>query len=256
LDLAILVDGSASISDDDWVKAKKFMYDIADNFEIGFLDTVTAVIQFSDTAYEEMGFDDAANDNSEDLRIKYESINQTKGVTALTDAIDLYLNTTRLGLRTEVPPDCAELNEAVVIITDGLPNQRAFFLADYETQLKAAVGDSIFGVAVGAADKDKLAETTGSAERVFEATDFDSVFIILDQLISTICQTILPKTTPPPVVDVPAPLPINKCQCCCPPPVPVKFHVGPWTPKCEGGSDSSSSSTRTSSIMMTSSSSG
>jgi hypothetical protein len=251
LDLALIVDGSSSIDDANWVKVKQFMDNVANSFDIGFLNTVTAVIQFSDTAWEEMGFDDAANADSVALATKYANIEQKKGATALAHGIELYLNTTRAGRRTEVPPDCAKLNEAVVIITDGLPNIGFFELPAREAELQALLGANIFGVAIGVFDYDSLTTTVGSEDRVFTADDFDAVFNILDQLISTICNTIEPQTTPPPAVEIPPALPINKCKCCCPPPVPVQFNVAAWSPKCEVTSDSSSS-TQTSTMTMSS----
>jgi uncharacterized protein YegL len=251
LDLGLIVDGSSSISDGNWTLVKNFMSQVAGSFDIGFLNTVTAVVQFSNSAVQEMDFNDPANDNSVLLAAKYASIDQNKGATALRHGIELYLNTTRSTLRTEIPPDCSELNEAVVIITDGLPNIGSETLDVWEGNLKAALGENIFGVAIGVTDLDSLTQTVGSADRIFAADDFDAVFNILDELIATICRTIEPQTTQPPAVEIPPALPINKCKCCCPPPVPVQFNVAAWTPKCEVTSDSSSS-TQTSTMTMSS----
>jgi hypothetical protein len=251
LDLGLIVDGSSSISDGNWTIVKDFMSQVAGSFDIGPLNTVTSVIQFSNSAVQEMGYDDPANGNALALAAKYASIGQLKGATALRHAIELYLNTTRATRRTEIPPDCDQLNEAVVIITDGLPNIGSESLPEFNAALQAELGENIFGVAIGVPDLSKLAESVGSEDRVFGAENFDVVFNILDELIATICRTIEPQTTQPPAVEIPPALPINKCKCCCPPPVPVQFNVAAWTPKCEVTSDSSSS-TQTSTMTMSS----
>jgi hypothetical protein len=226
---------------------------VANSFDIGVLNTMTAVIQFSQTAWEEMGFPDPANAASGTLAAKYASIEQRHGPTALTHGIELYLNHTRLYRRMVVPPNsnCSNINEAVVIITDGLPNIGVATLSDAQEALQDALGENIFGVAIGVPNITSLIETVGAADRVFPSDDFEALFLILDELIAKICQTIQPQTTQPPAVEVPPPLPINKCKCCCPPPVPVQFNVGAWTPKCEVTSDSSSS-TQTSTMTMSS----
>jgi uncharacterized protein YegL len=250
LDLGLIVDGSSSISDGNWTIVKDFMSAVASSFDIGRNNTVTSVIQFSNSAVQEMDYNDPANDNNAALAAKYTSIAQLKGATALRHAIELYLNTTRATLRTEIPPDCAELNEAVVIITDGLPNIGSETLEMWEDNLHDALGANIFGVAIGVPDLASITQTVGAEDRVFPS-DFEGLFDILDLLIAKICQTIEPQATQPPAVEVPPALPINKCKCCCPPPVPVQFNVAAWTPKCEVTSDSSSS-TQTSTMTMSS----
>lgn len=91
VDFAFILDGSGSITPENWVRIKEFVKRIIDAFEVSPQDTQFALLEYSDEPKVYLRFNDLkdAQLNVVNVKRKVEEILQSKGQTFIDKALDL-----------------------------------------------------------------------------------------------------------------------------------------------------------------------
>lgn len=183
-DLVFIIDGSWSVGDENFRKAKDFMKSLVFPFEIGWDYTRVAVLQYSDDPRIEFYLKDYQDKTT--LLNAIDSIPYKGGNTRTGDAIRYMMDrifSVEAGSRPFV-------KKHMVLLTDGRSQD------DVGNPAKAAKNFNIrtFAIGVGAADESelKLIATPPFSDTLYYVSDYDAIRHLQDTLAFKFCEDIEP----------------------------------------------------------------
>lgn len=173
VDLMLAIDGSGSITEEDFESIRLFARELVNSFGIGPRNANVGIIQFSTTAELYIGL----SDNPDSINAAIDNMTQFGNSTNIFEAINL--------AQEQFVTRRAGIPRVIIILTDGLHNEpgNPIVAADRAR----AAGTAVFGVAVGDISFDELSQIAGSDQNVITVSDFGSLTSILDVLLSLTC---------------------------------------------------------------------
>ncbi|XP_064200312.1 collagen alpha-6(VI) chain-like [Anguilla rostrata] len=175
-DVLFLIDGSGSISNDEFQKMMKFIWSLLNKSEIGPDKLQCGVLQFSDTQQEVFPLNKFYDKKSIEQTIS--SIQQLGGGTLTGAALSFASNYFD-------SPKGGRLNvkQFLIVITDGEAQDEVAKPAE-ELRNKGVI---IYSIGVLSANNSQLEEISGTQERVFSERNFDALQHLEEQIHYKIC---------------------------------------------------------------------
>ncbi|XP_056376652.1 collagen alpha-6(VI) chain-like isoform X2 [Hyla sarda] len=190
-DITFLIDGSGSIVVPDFIKMKKFMVSVIEDFDIGPNKVHVGVAQYSDTFRTEFQLKTFLD--KETLKKKVNDIVKLNGNTYIGNALRL----TDSALLS--PAANSRISEGVqqilLVITDGISSDS---VAQPAEALRSK-GVYTYAVGVGKVSETQLLQIAGSSSSRFSVDNFDELKNIKKRIVRDICE---PKTSNNCSVDV------------------------------------------------------
>lgn len=182
IDLMMVLDGSGSISWENFEIMKTFVTDFIGSFTLGSNDANIGVVQFSDTVWLVSPLQQDNNKLNDALRV----MTKLNANTNITSGIDLANQQFNNSGRADIP-------RVIIVLTDGLHNTGPdpIPLANRIRQN----GVTILGVAVGDIDLNEITAIAGGAENVIPVPDFEGLQLILNILHDYSCAVVRGNTT-------------------------------------------------------------
>ena len=194
LDIAFLLDSSASIGEPSYQKMKDFVKAIADSFIIGPGKALTAVIQYGTTATTAIRFNDHMTNAGFNAAV--DTLQYVGGETRIDKALQLASSE----LLTERSGSRAGVAKVMVLLTDGRQSKAPDGL---DLQKAAApllsAGVRIFAVGIGSdIDKKELQLVVDKTDDVIVVPSYDGLATRVRQLSIAICESsgIIDNRTP------------------------------------------------------------
>ncbi|CAC5362153.1 Collagen alpha-1(XII) chain [Mytilus coruscus] len=194
LDLAFIIDRSNSLSTDDFARAKIFVRNVVDSFDISPNKTRVAVVSYASHAKSEFYLNRYTN--KVDLKNAISAIPFVGGSTATSEAIDLA--TTNI-----FTPSHGSRNNAVkvmVVITDGDANDEID--TGHAADRAHRAGITVFSIGVGSHIQKQTLNTIASnpdCTHVFSVSSYSEIKAIKEEIQKSTCR---------------APIYIDKTFCC------------------------------------------
>lgn len=185
LDIAFVLDSSASIGEPSYQKIKDFVKAVANSFIIGPGKAFTAVIQYGTTATTAIRFSD--NVNNAEFNAAVDALPYLRGETRIDKALQLAsseLLTERSGARTGVA-------KVIVLLTDGRQSKApdGLDLQKVAEPLLSA-GVSIFAVGIGSeVDEKELQLVVDKTDDVILVPSYDGLATRVRQLSIATCES-------------------------------------------------------------------
>ncbi|XP_035691781.1 uncharacterized protein LOC118426467 [Branchiostoma floridae] len=188
MDLAFVIDGSASVGPLQFEKSKKFVRDMVDGFDIGSAQTRVGVVQFAWMVQAEFNLGDYLDGT--DLRNAIARIRYMDGPGT---EIGKALVFTKRRLFSELygaRPETQDVPRIVILITDGRSSpesQISVWSAAHELHTAGVV---VYAVGVGeAVDEAELETAASDSSKVYHVTDFDSLMMLSlqDSIQQSVC---------------------------------------------------------------------
>lgn len=177
-DVVVVMDGSDSIADDDFIRQKNFVADLIDNFEIGAESLHVGLIVYSTLIGDTVGL--VPTKSKDLLKILARNLRHPKIGTNTARGIERARQMIKKEGRDFAP-------KIIVVITDGRSSspqntiaQAAMAKAEGTTLISVGVGTQIFS--------DELRQIASSTRKVFEVSDFRSLELIINAMRDLICQ--------------------------------------------------------------------
>lgn len=186
-DVMVLLDGSGSVSSEDFQKSLSFIRDFADTMRIGSDAGRINVHQFSHTHQTEITFADSVELGEKQLKKKIDGLQQLGGGTFTGDALAEALRVFRESGRR----DATDVAKYVLVLTDGETT------SDQEDKIKETVpeitkiGVEILGIGIGGkVNQNQLLIMTGNRQdRVFSVDSFDKLNSdFLKKMVEKMCE--------------------------------------------------------------------
>jgi hypothetical protein len=197
IDICIAIDGSASLSNQDFQDEKDYLVELGNGLGIAQDGVRTYLWDFASLVNAQWDWLDVENTDNGAFEAGVQGIVKNVGVTMLADAMKLCANTS-------FPESSDRPNAAkvAIIISDGRDNSPRP-LEDCADELKAAAVDGVYAIGVGNVDEAALNTIASKADNVFTVPNWSDLrdALTAQQLLSQFC-------TPGE----------KECSCCCPEP--------------------------------------
>ncbi|XP_078605405.1 uncharacterized protein LOC144878555 [Branchiostoma floridae x Branchiostoma japonicum] len=199
-DIMFVLDGSGSISADDFVSAKSFISQVVDAFDIAADFTRVGVVQFSSFFTEEFPLDRYSDKAS--LKQAIGNIPQRGGGTLFGQVINYLVNTSFTEAK-----GARSLSEGIpriaVLMTDGSAHDNPTTVLAPAIDALRASGIIAFSIGVGpSVNRDQLEAVAGDTDRVFLVGAYSVIDRIRDLLVERVREIIeLPSSPRPPTVE-------------------------------------------------------
>lgn len=192
-DIAFVIDDSTSIT---WVDERNwnprllgFVKALIAGFPIGSNLTRVGALTFSDFASIEFYLDEYYDED--EMQDAVDDIELSEGETNIYDGLRLM----RTQIFRERNGDRPDVQNIAVVITDGQANLEAAKIED-EARQSHELGVEIFAVGVtNDTDMGQLRAIASDEDHVFTVEDFEGLYSIIDNIISTACQIITTRPT-------------------------------------------------------------
>lgn len=184
VDLMLAIDGSGSITEEDFETIRNFVRELVNAIGIGPRNANVGIIQFSTTAELYIGL----SDNPTSVNAAIDNMTQFGNSTNIVEAIDL--------AQEQFVTRRAGIPRVIIVLTDGLHNEAGNPIVSADRA--RAAGTAVYGVAVGDLALDELTQISGGEQNVITVSDFDSLTSILDVLVNLTCGV---DVTPQPNVE-------------------------------------------------------
>ncbi|XP_039972556.1 collagen alpha-6(VI) chain-like isoform X3 [Xiphias gladius] len=185
-DIFFLIDHSGSIQPLDFQDMKKFIIEFLHTLHIGPKHVRIGVAKFAGSPNIE--FDLTAYSDAQTLEKAVEGIRQIGGGTNTGEALEFMVPQFKKAVTTRG----YKVKEYLVVITDGKSSDNVKAPAD---KLRAE-GVIVYAIGVKNADENELLEISGNPERTFFVSNFDSLKLIKDDVITDICSPDACKNIP------------------------------------------------------------
>ncbi|XP_035683705.1 matrilin-2-like [Branchiostoma floridae] len=199
-DIMFVLDGSGSISADDFVRAKSFISQVVDAFDIAADFTRVGVVQFSSFFTEEFPLDGYSDKAS--LKQAIGNIPQRGGGTLLGQVINYLVNTSFTEAK-GARPLSQGIPRIAVLMTDGSAHDNPTTVLAPAIDALRASGIIAFSIGVGpSVNRDQLEAVAGDTDRVFQVGTYSVINSIRDLLVERVREIIeLPSSPRPPTVE-------------------------------------------------------
>jgi hypothetical protein len=196
MDICIAIDGSASLSNDNFADEKTFVKNLfgPSGLVVSQTGVRTYMWDFASLVNAQWGWTDPENDNNAAFEAGVNGIVKVVGVTKLADVMFLCANTS---FPSAGRPTAAKV---AVIVTDGR-NNSPLDMNDAAAALNAAAPGGVYAIGVGDVDSANMNLIAGS--NVYNVADWSD---LADDLFA---QLLLSQFCTPGV---------KECNCCCPEP--------------------------------------
>jgi len=208
VDVAILVDGSSSLTASEFLTAKTFVKDVVGTLDVANTSSRVAVVQFSSTVQTEISFVNGVTQAAVDAAV--DAMVQLNRGTRTSDALNFlrdHVFTTAAGMR----PAVAGVIRILVSLTDGLANTGFGPAVSAASLMESRNLSESFalGVLRGTDDERMITElrqlALNETANVFTTSSFGELSLELSGLVSRVCPTNpTPCPTPAPI-DPPQP---------------------------------------------------
>jgi hypothetical protein len=202
LEICIAIDGSASVSNDDFQAEKDYLKNLADGLNIAQDGVRTYLWDFASLVTPQWSWTTVPpppdpNKNNEAFKNAVQAIVKNVGITLLADALNLCTNTSFTD--PELRPNAAKV---AVVITDGRDNS-VQDLGAAAADLAAVAVDGVYVIGVGNEDLAAFDIIASHPDNIFHVPDWGDLANALEakKLASQFC-------TPGE----------KECSCCCPEP--------------------------------------
>ncbi|XP_078680705.1 uncharacterized protein LOC144915827 isoform X2 [Branchiostoma floridae x Branchiostoma belcheri] len=188
VDLAFVMDGSASVGPLEFEKSKKFVRDVVDGFEVGPEQTRVGVVQFAWMVQAEFHLGDYLDGT--DLRNAIARIRYMDGPGT---EIGKALVFTKRRLFSELygaRPETQGVPRVVILITDGRSSPESQISVWTAAQELHSAGVVVYAVGVGTAvDEAELETAASDSSKVYHVRDFDSLMMLSlqDSIHQSVC---------------------------------------------------------------------
>ncbi|XP_062590013.1 uncharacterized protein LOC134251619 isoform X2 [Saccostrea cucullata] len=197
-DIMILLDGSDSIQDRDWIKMKEFVKLLIDNFDIARDAIHLGMVVYSSRIGDHIGLNSFKDKNM--LKLLAGALNHPKASTNTAKGIEYVREKFKMDGREGVP-------KIAIVITDGSSdNPRATKL-----QANAAKNEGIKVLAVGVGGhmfKDELRNIASRPSKMFTSPTFGTLITLVTEIRNMVCQVITTTTTTTTTPKIPTMAPI------------------------------------------------
>ena len=179
IDFMLVLDGSESISAEDFNAMRSFAGGLVGHFSFGPDDARTGIVQFASQGQGVVETGLSNDRTAVDAAIS--GMTQLIGGTDIQEGIALSQTELTAGGRSGVP-------HVAIVLTDGEHNQPGDPVA--EAEAGRALGTEIFAIAVGPGpDMAQLAAIASDpdSDHIFSVSDFDALATILEPLVLVVC---------------------------------------------------------------------
>eukprot|EP00058_Branchiostoma_floridae_P023859 XP_002609349.1 hypothetical protein BRAFLDRAFT_99028 [Branchiostoma floridae] len=209
-DIMFVLDGSGSISADDFVSAKSFISRVVDAFDIAADFTRVGVVQFSSFFTEEFPLDRYSDKAS--LKQAIGNIPQRGGGTLLGQVINYLVNTSFTEAKGARPLSDG-IPRIAVLMTDGSAHDNPTTVLAPAIDALRASGIIAFSIGVGpSVNRDQLEAVAGDTDRVFLVGAYSVIDDIRDLLVERVREIIELPSSPRPITVEPSSTPSQTPQ--------------------------------------------
>ncbi|XP_053215123.1 collagen alpha-6(VI) chain-like [Podarcis raffonei] len=173
-DIYFLIDGSGSISWENFQDMKTFMNEMIGMFQVGAAKVRFGVVQYGSTP--QIEFEITQYDSEAQLKEAIKVIQQIGGGTNTGDALRGMQHLFKISARNNIP-------QFLIVITDGKSQDQVTKAAEELRQQ----GIVIYAIGVRDAVQEELEDIAGTKDRMFFVNDFDSLKLIKHDIAQDIC---------------------------------------------------------------------
>lgn len=184
LDLVFLIDGSASISQNDFEVSKAFMKDVVDSFTIAENRVRIGVAQYSEDPQKEFFLNEHNSSSKMKDRIdKIAQLNQNTYTGKGLKFVKQFFDPTNGSRKKQNVP------QYLIVMTDGESHDTV----DQEAAELRSNGITIFSIGIGLKNSFELIQIAGNPQNVFMVENYNVLDSIKRQIVSQVCK---PKDDP------------------------------------------------------------
>ncbi|RXN00332.1 Collagen alpha-4(VI) chain [Acipenser ruthenus] len=180
-DIVFLIDGSTSISSEDFKTMKKFLTAMVINFDIRPNRVQIGVAQYSDL-YEKLFYLRSFSDIST-FQNQIENISQLLGDTHIANALK---NVKDFFTRSAGSRKSEGVEQILVVITDGVAQDKDYVFQAAEDLRQDSI--TIYALGIGNIDVYQLIEIAGTPERKFMVNNFNELETFKTRFVRNICE--------------------------------------------------------------------
>ncbi|MGH0126139.1 UNVERIFIED_CONTAM: hypothetical protein FKN15_073539, partial [Acipenser sinensis] len=180
-DIVFLIDGSTSISSEDFKTMKKFLTAMVINFDIRPNRVQIGVAQYSDS-YEKLFYLRSFSDIST-FQNQIENISQLLGDTHIANALK---NVKDFFTRSAGSRKSEGVEQILVVITDGVAQDKDYVYQAAEDLRQDSI--TIYALGIGNIDVYQLIEIAGTPERKFMVNNFNELETFKTRFVRNICE--------------------------------------------------------------------
>lgn len=173
-DIYFLIDGSGSISWENFQDMKAFMNEMIGMFQVGADKVRFGVVQYGSTP--QIEFEITQYSSEAQLKEAIKVIQQIGGGTNTGDALRGMQHLFKISARNNIP-------QFLIVITDGKSQDQVTKAAEELRQQ----GIVIYAIGVRDAVQEELEDIAGTKDRMFFVNDFDSLKLIKHDIAQDIC---------------------------------------------------------------------
>ena len=189
-DLTVIVDGSGSISSEDYRKSIDFVNQILQTLDVSTKGVNVRLFQFSDRVRDYTNGKPSGNKKSLTVALNAMAQDHINSVTYTNKALDLAYDQIMSSNSKNYGHNHLDRKQVVIILTDGQSTDKNVSSA---RKLHNNANAKIFAIGIGSGvDKNELSEMASDPDRnyMFEISDYDALTRILAKLTEEVCVSV------------------------------------------------------------------